>query len=707
MELPARFVRDHVDAARACGLDVDELFVGLRISPARLADPKARVLWNDFAELTDRIGARLGSNARIEEFGSLSVKLSAPWALFHLVPHVVGPSFVLRIGVQFTGPAIFPHIRHVLEKREGGAFRLRLSLPPPYRGCETFFRACVGGIGVIPTLFNYKPARVVPASIGPRGGVFDVTPPPNRTVLHRVRSAVRALRGESVLFDEIARQHEATQGVFGMLLRTQTELHQLMERIPEPLVVHRAGVVLWMNQAFLTALRLASIDDIRDKAILDILHPADKDLALRLEEDSVAGRPETLRFRVSDGTFRSFEVSEPQSVIFEEAPARMTLARDVTERDALREQLVLADRMSQLGLMAAGVAHEINNPLAYALAALDRAKRDLGLGRFESAAEALSIARGGAERVRGITNDLRIFARGGDPRPEVADVAEVLRATADLAGPRIRSIAHLALDLRPTPHVFADVGRLGQVFMNLLVNAIDAIAERDPKTNRISVRSFADSAGRAVVEIEDNGSGIAEDVRARIFEPFFTTKGPRAGSGLGLAICHRIVTDLGGGIEVEASPQGGALFRVLLAPDASRAAARTGSVTRPRSVPRLRVLVVDDEPPLASALGRMLEDEHDVEVVTSGEDALTRLEADGAYDAILCDLMMAGMGGMEVHARLSAGRPALARRLVFMTGGAFNPSAQRFLGEVKNPCLDKPFTKDEVLGAMHAVSRLG
>ena len=171
----------------------------------------------------------------------------------------------------------------------------------------------------------------------------------------------------------------------------------------------------------------------------------------RLGTSSHASRVERIRIQVKDGSLRTFELSEPQSVIYEQEPARMVLARDVTEREALREQLLLADRMSQLGFLAAGVAHEINNPLAYALAAMDRAKEELDAGRIEGAQSSLVIAREGAERVRAITNDLRLFTRGGEPRAEAIDLAGVIRATADLAAANIRTLGRLVLDLRRNP----------------------------------------------------------------------------------------------------------------------------------------------------------------------------------------------------------------------------------------------------------------
>ena len=567
MEISARFVRDYLNAARELGVEAEAIFAGLGVTPEQVSARDGRIRWDDFAAISDRIGAALGSRERVEEFGRLAVSLSSPWVFRHLVSRVASPSLVLRIGLQFAGPAVFPSVRHEVHEHPDGTLRLTLSVPPPYRGCETFFRACVGGIRSIPALMGHPPALVVLASIGPRGATYDITPPPIRTVTGRLRSALRALRGESVLFEEVARQHEAMQSVFGTLLRTESELHQLMERIPDPLVVHRDGVILWANQALLTALKHESLDGVRGKHAADLVDPADRSASvLRLTLPIGEAKATRIRVRATDGSFRTFETSDSQSVIFEGVPARMELARDVTERDALREQLVLADRMSQLGFLAAGVAHEINNPLAYTLAALDQARSDLDAGRGGAAAGSLAIAREGAERVRRITNDLRLFARGGESPLEAVDLSEVLRATTDLAAASIRARGHLTVDVGKLPPVLGDPGRLGQVFMNLLVNAIDALDDGDPRANRIEVRAFTNGEGSAVVEVEDNGRGIPAGVATRIFEPFFTTKASRSGSGLGLSICQRIVSDAGGRIDVTGASNGGALFRVVLPP---------------------------------------------------------------------------------------------------------------------------------------------
>jgi PAS domain S-box-containing protein len=707
MEVPSRYMRDFVGAAGACGVSPDELFAGLSIGPADFEGVLRRVPWRDCVALFERAAAKLGSDAGVEELGRRSVAISSSWAFQRLVPHLVTPARLLRIAFGFAGPATFPHIKHVVEDLPGGGMRLALSLPPPYEESEPYFRMCVGGVRSLPTLFGYKPAHVAVVKIGPRELTLDVTPPPSLTIAGRVRHALGALRGESVLFEEATRQHEALQNVFGELLRTQSELHEFMESIPDTIVVHREGVILWGNRALLTALRCTSLDELRGKRIVDFVDPTERDAASRRLAasvgDALAG---TYRVRATDGSFRTFEVSKPQVVTFEGAPARVSVARDVTERDALRQQLVLADRMTQLGFLAAGVAHEINNPLAYALTALEIASRDLAAGRADSVVEALSLAREGAERVRAITRDLHLFSRGGEERREGVDVGRVLRATVGLAAANVRAHGRLTSTIGPLPVVLGDEARIGQVFMNLLVNALDAIKDRDPLGSRIMVRAHTDAAGRAVVEVEDNGRGIPDDVLPRIFDPFFTTKAPRSGSGLGLAICQRIVSDVGGRIEAlpphASDPAGsGALFRVTLPAHTADDVSPAPPVETPRRA-RLRVLVVDDEPTLARAVGQMLAEEHDVDVVMSGEDAMRRLRDGGAYDAILCDLMMAGVSGVDLYERLEAGRSGMAAKMVFMTGGAFSTRAQRFLAEVKNQCLEKPFTRDSVMGALEA-----
>jgi CheY-like chemotaxis protein len=245
------------------------------------------------------------------------------------------------------------------------------------------------------------------------------------------------------------------------------------------------------------------------------------------------------------------------------------------------------------------------------------------------------------------------------------------------------------------PPVNASESRLGQVFLNLLVNAAHAIPEGNSDTNTIRVTTSVE-AGRVVVSVADSGSGIPPEVQERLFTPFFTTKEPGVGTGLGLSICHQIVTALQGDISFESEIGKGSVFRVSL--PAERAPAQAQAPAEPVLVPtaavaprQARVLVVDDDKCLLDAITIVLRRDHDVTAVGSAQSALELLAGGEVFDVILCDLMMPQMTGMEFHAELLRRDPVHAARMVFMTAGAFTAHASQFLDDVANRRVDKPF----------------
>jgi CheY-like chemotaxis protein len=268
-----------------------------------------------------------------------------------------------------------------------------------------------------------------------------------------------------------------------------------------------------------------------------------------------------------------------------------------------------------------------------------------------------------------------------------------LEAAIRLARNEIRHRARLEVRIGDLPLVEAGAHELGQVFLNLLLNAAQAIPEGRAEENLIEVLADRTAEGAASVRIRDTGVGIPPHVLERIFEPFFTTKPLGVGTGLGLAIAHRIVVDAGGRIEVETQLGRGSAFRVIL--PAARAAPATPEPA-PRTAPAgprapVRVLVVDDDPLVIRAVARSLGQGFDVITSPSASEALDRIEAGERFDAVLCDLMMPQMTGMELHARVASRDPALANRMIFMTGGAFTEAAARFVAESRAPCFDKPF----------------
>jgi PAS domain S-box-containing protein len=373
------------------------------------------------------------------------------------------------------------------------------------------------------------------------------------------------------------------------------------------------------------------------------------------------------------------------------------VSRDISDRKATELHLMVADRMASVGTLAAGVAHEINNPLASVIANLDMAVQDISTLAQKvtlppDLADELADARSAADRVREIVRDLKIFSRAEEERQGAVDVVAVLESTIRMGWNELRHRAKLVKNYETVPLVEANESRLGQVFLNLLINAVHAIPMGNYDQNRIIVSTSTDSLGRVVVKIADTGTGIPEEVRARLFTPFFTTKPVGVGTGLGLAISHRIIANMGGTIEFTSEVGRGTEFRVTLpvakSPPVERSSQR---IDLPPPVRRGNVLVIDDEETLGSAIKRYLSHDHDVVAVTSARAALDLFAGGSAYDVILCDLMMPQMTGMELFADVQQRFPELADKIIFLTGGAFTASAREFLSTSKNRHLEKPF----------------
>ncbi|MDC0710443.1 two-component regulator propeller domain-containing protein [Stigmatella sp. ncwal1] len=389
------------------------------------------------------------------------------------------------------------------------------------------------------------------------------------------------------------------------------------------------------------------------------------------------------------------------------------LRNRLQELQSTRERLVHAEKMAAVGTLAAGVGHEINNPLAFIISNLHYASMEVKHAamqdgepeRWAEVEQALSEALLGADRVRRIVQDLKTFSRVQPERPQRVELHEVLELALSFADAEVRHRARVVKHYGPVPTVFGDEARMGQVFLNLLINAAQATPEGHADQHEIRVTTRQNEQGQAVVEVSDTGMGIPPEVLPRIFEPFFTTKPVGVGTGLGLSICHGYVQALGGDIRVHSAPGEGTTFEVTLPPAPAMAAEpappRPPSGSNP--VWRSRLMVVDDEPLLASAMSRTLEPEHEVVPFTCARDALERLRTGEHYHLILCDLMMPEMTGMELYETLAREAPAMAERMVFITGGAFTEAARTFLDTHRLPCLDKPFDPDALRSRLRSL----
>jgi PAS domain S-box-containing protein len=496
------------------------------------------------------------------------------------------------------------------------------------------------------------------------------------------------------------------------LQESEERFRMVVEGAPDGVVILNGPRIRFLNPRAARMLGLPDTEAGKGRLITEFLHTDDVETAAQrirqlIETGHRPREPAEYRSRSLDGEELLVEISAIPIEIGGER-AVLAFARDVTERKAIQNRLAEAERLTALGVLSAGVAHEINNPLAYVLLNLEYLRRELpklasAPERLEDLMVRVRDACHGAERVATIVRDLRTFARGDDSVRGPVDLKDAVEAAISIAGTTLSQAARIVRDYRSAPLVDGNPNRLEQVFLNLLLNAAQAMPNGDPRTDEIRIR-LRGEPGRAVFEIEDTGEGVPDAIIDRIFEPFFTTKPVGVGTGLGLPICRSIVATHHGSIEVESKPGKGTIFRVILpASTASRAPRREDSNRVPASdAPRGRVLVVDDEVGVGNTLRLVLQGEHDIQLATGAEEALT-LVATHDFDAIICDLMMPVMTGMDLYEAIRQTYPGLEQRMVFMTGGTLIAQSDSFLSQLKHPLLEKPFDIPQVRGILRAM----
>ncbi|NJK31381.1 MAG: response regulator [Deltaproteobacteria bacterium] len=390
----------------------------------------------------------------------------------------------------------------------------------------------------------------------------------------------------------------------------------------------------------------------------------------------------------------------------------------------LQQRLLHADRLIAIGHLAAGVAHEVNNPASAVLANLEllsdcvaelqRRIADPGAasslaGTLAECSTAIRAGMAGIERISSVTGSLRNFAKIERDEVEQVDLDDVIESTCVLLNNEIRHRAQLVRDFQPLPHVIGHRAKLTQVFINLLMNAIQAIEPGAAESNEIRLAARVADA-TITLTIEDTGVGISSELSARAFQPFFSTKPREHATGLGLSLCQDIVRQHGGSITLRSEVGVGTRVDVILPIDAGlRASAPTRTVDpvadpgRRQLGGRARVLIVDDEPAIVRTYKRLLEPQLEVAIAEGGRQGLAILAQDPDFDVIVCDLMMPEVDGVAVYEQLRREHPALLERVVFWTGGVFTERSRSFLANVDNLFLHKPITRQQLLDAVSRV----
>jgi PAS domain S-box-containing protein len=476
----------------------------------------------------------------------------------------------------------------------------------------------------------------------------------------------------------------------------------LVEHAPDAIVVSRDGVVLYANAA---AARLLGHDDVLElvgKPMTFLDRRSVEVMRRRIEQMAVTGErliPREYPARRRDGTEIVAEIAST-IIEFDGAPAVLAYARDVTERTRLRAQVGHSDRLASLGMMAAGVAHEINNPLAVIALAADALHSRVGPDETALVAE----VRRGIDRISAIVRDLRFFGRDDDEVAGPVDLRAAIDGAERLVAHELRPRATLVREYGELPAVMGVLRHIEQVFVNLLLNAAHALEAKTEGTIVVRAEALAE---HVVVMIEDDGPGISKDVLALIFEPFFTTRGALGGTGLGLSICRDMIVRSGGELVARSELGKGTTMELKLLrakSDAPRSVPAAPPSPEQLTLPKsLRVLVVDDEPLIVRSLKVMLSRHVTVTCETIAERALELILADPPFDVIVCDVMMPGLTGADLHERVLRERPGREARFVFITGGIYTVRTRDYFERIPNAKLAKPFGKAELLAAIEAV----
>ncbi len=469
---------------------------------------------------------------------------------------------------------------------------------------------------------------------------------------------------------------------------------------------HGVRPIIFVNRAFTEMTGFSESEAIGQLPDITVGPDTNRDALRRIQAARDALQPvrvELLKYKKDQSTFWAELDIVP--VVDDERRCTHFLGvmRDVTERRLAHSRLIEADRLAALGTLAAGIAHEINNPLTSVLTNLQflddevaALRRLCGPDAVARAEEALREARQGAQRVAQIVKDVRTFSRVEADAPGLVDLEPILRDAIHLARTGMPTSAPVVERFESLVPVAGDRDRLSHVFLNLILNALQAVPPSSP--GKVEVHAFL-ANGRVVVDVNDDGVGISPEILPRIFEPFFTTKAPGSGSGLGLSVTRSIIIGLGGDVAVESDSQRGTKVRVTLPAATPPRAEETSAVAR--SMPRMRVLVIDDDSLVRRALARFLSRRHDVVECGGARDALEILAGDRVFDVVLCDLTMPGMDGAAFYREVTRRWPGFEQKVVMMSGGASTEEGRLFLESLPHPWLEKPATSQ----ALEAVFR--
>jgi len=727
-----------VDALEARGIRPDRLWADLPLSPAEL-QPGRRIAWSTWVRMMARVEDTCGAD-QVE-------RLFVPGAgvrTGHRFVHLANAFLSVRdLFALFARWGLRRNLMVITARFAAHGPRhadFIVTIDPDREGSLPTLRFITGILHSLPTLQHLPPAtvRLAPGAT-PHHARYRLELPGEPSRFARARRVLRMAGGASATLDELEQQatelaakNHALEQQLDETARAGAALAAHDEWLRLALDAGRIGIWRWspterrirLSDELGRMVGLPGQTDLDTGQLVERFHPDDRARVPAVRDRALHhGEAFEIECRVVRPSGELGWLQIKGRPIARTGPDQVDLVgtiADISDHKLLDSRLRFADRLIAAGTLAAGVAHEINNPLGYVLGNLELIRQQLATMPAVAPTVQASLAQmtDGLERIRDVVADLRAFARPDEDvvsRVAPRVVCEVaIRIVSSLVRHRAEVTTAFAAD---TPDVIANQSRLGQVVINLIVNASQALPDLATTANRIEVGTRRLATGEAVIEVRDNGSGIAPEVLPRLFDPFFTTKPAGVGTGLGLAICQRIVGSLHGRIDVESTPGAGSTFTIVLPPAPPEAAAAPPAPPAPAPAPAppttatpttagpRRVLVIDDEPVLRRLLRTMLETEgYQVVDADGGRAGLAHVTDEATFHAVLCDLMMPDVDGVAVHAELTRRRPELTARLVFMSGGAVSERTRAFADRPDIVLLTKPFALDHLLGVLASIA---
>ena len=577
----SRMTRLLFEAAEDAGIPRASVIGPLGLDEHSLVDPKARVEWSTLVACCNQLSRLVNDDPeRLRYIGTRMSRAPAYEPLRRLARGVVSVERLHDLAARWVAPINFPHCVIHLEHQPGRLMTIRGSIPDAYVACKPFMHLFEGSITHLSTLLGLPPAVIRRSVATDRTLDLVVELPPSRTWPGRIKDNLRVIVSAPAALRVLEEQRAELLASVEALRAQREDLRVLLDRLPNLVLVHFGGKVVWANRRFVHALGYERLAEIVGTPLLDHVAPRSRD-AVRGRMESPVDAEGSLDLREFVLLSRSgaeivVEVAPTQGVVFEGVPSRLVVGRDVSDRVQMEQKLIAADRLAAVGLLAAGVAHEVNNPLAYILNNIEIARKELShLGpEAEVSRNVLGVALEGVDRIRAIVRDLLLLSRGdGERQTGSVDVRAVTESTLSLAAGEIGGTAELVREIEPVPMVRGSDSRVAQVLLNLIGNALEAMRGRPRSGNVLRVSVGVDTDGRVLLEVSDTGRGIGPNDLGRVFEPFFTTKAAGQGTGLGLAIAQQLVVEMGGEIEVVSELGRGTTFRVHLPPIAAQRAA--------------------------------------------------------------------------------------------------------------------------------------